>query len=94
MSPRAHWQSLETVLVVMTGGGGLLLHLVDRGQGSNSISYSAQDGPRTESYPAPNVNSAAVEDPCFIAVHFVIILGDKNNKKNHTPFIQANHTTS
>lgn len=86
MSPRGHWRSLETVLVVMTGGGGCYWHLVDRGQGSCSISYSAQDGPTTEDYPAPNVNSAAVEKRCIRVAHYVIMLGDKK-RKNHTPFI-------
>lgn len=62
-------------MFVMAGDGGLR---------SCSIPHSAQDSPIAEDYPAPNVNGAVVEKPCFRGVHYVIMLCDKNRKKSYS----------
>ena len=53
----------QTCLVVTTGGAGSgsYLQLVGEGQGDGSTSHKAQDGPTTQSYPAPNLYSAKAE---------------------------------
>lgn len=87
LSPRGHWQFLETVFTGMTGGRGCYWHLGGKSQGRRSTSYSAQDAPSTESSsPPPHVNSTAVEKPFFTVVHYVNILGDEARKKS-SPFI-------
>ena len=53
----------QTCLVVTTGGAGSGSHLqlAGEGQGDGSTSHKAQDGPTTQSYPAPNLYSAKAE---------------------------------
>lgn len=59
--PGVIWQSLETFLMVRTGG--CYWHLVGRGQGCCYTSYHTHKSPTAKTNPASNVSMAQVENP-------------------------------